>query len=105
MSYSCLDITATTGVSYCSDPLAIVVDTFDVRYFPDNSSLAFDISAASVTPGLNLEAEISLNAYGIQALNTTIDFCSILSGVLCPLVTYNFTGCVEKTREDELDGR
>ncbi|OAV88488.1 hypothetical protein PTTG_29014 [Puccinia triticina 1-1 BBBD Race 1] len=36
-------------------------------------------------PGLNL------TAYGIQALNLSIDLCSVLSGLLCPLPTYNFT--------------
>ncbi|KAA1092490.1 hypothetical protein PGT21_004731 [Puccinia graminis f. sp. tritici] len=86
------EIIETSSVSYCSDPLAILVDTFDVRYSKLNSTLDFDLSAASVTRGLNLEAQLNLNAYGIHALNLSIDLCSVLSGVLCPLPTYNFTG-------------
>ncbi|KAH9454991.1 hypothetical protein MJO28_012647 [Puccinia striiformis f. sp. tritici] len=86
------DIIETRSVSYCSDPLAILVDTFDVRYSKLNSTLDFDLSAASVTRGLNLGAQLNLNAYGIHALNLSIDLCSVLSGVLCPLPTYNFTG-------------
>jgi hypothetical protein len=82
----------TSSVSYCSDPLAILVETFDVRYSKVNSTLDFDLSAASVTKGLNLAAQLNLNAYGIHALNLSIDLCSVLSGVLCPLPTYNFTG-------------
>ncbi|WAQ83377.1 hypothetical protein PtA15_3A747 [Puccinia triticina] len=34
---------------------------------------------------------LNLTAYGIQALNLSIDLCSVLSGLLCPLPTYNFT--------------
>ncbi|KAG0143055.1 hypothetical protein CROQUDRAFT_49369 [Cronartium quercuum f. sp. fusiforme G11] len=86
------NVIETSSVSYCSPPVAIVIDTFDVRYYTSNNSLNFDLSAASVTQGLNLEAQLSLNAYGIHALNLSIDFCSVLSGVLCPLPTYNFTG-------------
>lgn len=36
--------------------------------------------------------EFSLNAYGIDAVNTTIDLCSLLGGILCPLPTYDFVG-------------
>ncbi|WAR61856.1 hypothetical protein PtB15_12B548 [Puccinia triticina] len=86
------EIIETSSVSYCSEPRAILVDTFDVRYSKRNQTLAFDLSAASVSRGLNLEAQLSLNAYGIHALNLSIDLCSVLSGVLCPLPTYNFTG-------------
>ncbi|PLW33861.1 hypothetical protein PCANC_15030 [Puccinia coronata f. sp. avenae] len=86
------EIIETSSVSYCSDPLAILVETFDVRYSKVNSTLDFDLSAASVTKGLNLAAQLNLNAYGIHALNLSIDLCSVLSGVLCPLPTYNFTG-------------
>lgn len=36
--------------------------------------------------------EFSLDAYGIDAVNTTIDLCSLLGGILCPLPTYDFVG-------------
>lgn len=86
------DVIETSSVSYCSTPQAIIVDTFDVRYYKSNNSLGFDLSAASVSTGLNLEAQLSLNVYGLNSLNLSIDLCSVLSGVLCPLPTYNFTG-------------
>ncbi|CAH7686240.1 hypothetical protein PPACK8108_LOCUS20862 [Phakopsora pachyrhizi] len=85
----------TQSVSKCAEPLGIIVDNFEVRYSKENSSLYFDLSAASVVQGLNLTAQISLNAYGINALNLSVDLCSVLSGVLCPLPTYNFTGSGE----------
>lgn len=37
---------------------------------------------------LNLE----LVAYGINAVNTTLNLCDLLSGVLCPLPQYDFVG-------------
>lgn len=91
-SQSSSSIIETSSVSYCADPLAILIDTFDVRYSRSNSTLEFDLSAASIASGLNLEAQLALNAYGRNALNLSIDLCSVLSGVLCPLPTYNFTG-------------
>ncbi|KAI8458783.1 ML-like domain-containing protein, partial [Phakopsora pachyrhizi] len=88
-------LSETQSVSKCAEPLGIIVDNFEVRYSKENSSLYFDLSAASVVQGLNLTAQISLNAYGINALNLSVDLCSVLSGVLCPLPTYNFTGSGE----------
>ncbi|KAH9810210.1 hypothetical protein DFH28DRAFT_903125 [Melampsora americana] len=86
------DVIETSSVSYCSTPRAIIIDTFDVRYYKSNNSLGFDLSAASVSTGLNLDAQLSLTVYGLNSLNLSIDLCSVLSGVLCPLPTYNFTG-------------
>ncbi|KPV77691.1 uncharacterized protein RHOBADRAFT_41687 [Rhodotorula graminis WP1] len=87
------------AVSYCSDARAIEVDQFLLQYFPDETlfgsgagTISFDISAASVDPNLNAKLEFSLDAYGIDAVNTTIDLCSLLGGILCPLPTYDFVG-------------
>lgn len=33
-----------------------------------------------------------VNVYGMRPLNLTLDLCSVFSGALCPLPTYNFTG-------------
>lgn len=33
-----------------------------------------------------------LTAYGIHAINTTIELCSLLGGILCPLPQYDFVG-------------
>ncbi|GAA5890628.1 hypothetical protein JCM8208_004941 [Rhodotorula glutinis] len=87
------------AVSYCSDARAIEVDQFLLQYFPDETlfgsgagTISFDISAASVDPNLNAKLEFSLDAYGIDAVNTTIDLCTLLGGILCPLPTYDFVG-------------
>ncbi len=43
-------------------------------------------------PNLDLSANVYANAYGMDLINTTIDLCSYLQGVLCPLPQINFTG-------------
>ncbi|GJN91192.1 hypothetical protein Rhopal_004210-T1 [Rhodotorula paludigena] len=87
------------AVSYCSESRAIEINQFLLQYFPDESlfgsgagAISFDIAAASVDPNLNANLQFSLTAYGIDAVNTTIDLCSLLGGILCPLPTYDFVG-------------
>ncbi|EMD37403.1 hypothetical protein CERSUDRAFT_114072 [Gelatoporia subvermispora B] len=82
----------TSSVTYCAPPEEILVQQFDVAYFAANSSVSFNISAASVLPNLNVSATLYINVYGMQPLNLTIDICSLFSGALCPLPMYNFTG-------------
>lgn len=50
----------TSSVTYCSEPDALLIQQFDVAYFQQNSSIWFNISAASVVsstthsfPGFN----------------------------------------------------
>lgn len=43
-------------------------------------------------PNLSVSANLFLNVYGLQPLNISLDLCSVLNGILCPLPTYNFTG-------------
>ena len=38
----------TSSVSYCAPPENLLVEQFDVAYFPSNNSLVFNVSAASV---------------------------------------------------------
>ncbi|KAG6372342.1 hypothetical protein JVT61DRAFT_7782 [Boletus reticuloceps] len=82
----------TSSVTYCSEPDALLIQQFDVTYFQKNSSIWFNISAASVEPNVNVSANVLLNAYGMHPVNFTLDLCSLFHGALCPLPTYNFTG-------------
>ncbi|KAI0789157.1 hypothetical protein C8Q75DRAFT_175178 [Abortiporus biennis] len=81
-----------SSVSYCSPPEVLLVQQFDIAFFPTNSSVSFNVSAASVLPNINVTANLLLNVYGMQPLNFTIDLCGVFNGALCPLPTYNFTG-------------
>lgn len=78
----------TTSVSSSSNPPSSETDT----RFRSPQSAYFTLSAASISSNLNLAANIQVDAYGISALNWTINTCDILNGVLCPLPKINFTG-------------
>ncbi|KAH7927127.1 TRP-domain-containing protein [Leucogyrophana mollusca] len=82
----------TSSVTYCAPATTLLIQQFDVAYFAKNSSIWFNISAASVDPNVNVSANIMLNVYGTHAVNFTIDLCSLFNGALCPLPMYNFTG-------------
>lgn len=41
---------------------------------------------------MNVTADITVNIYGMHSFNFSIDLCDVLSGALCPLPAYNFTG-------------
>ncbi|KAJ7703307.1 hypothetical protein B0H17DRAFT_1003879 [Mycena rosella] len=82
----------TSSVTYCKPPETLLIQQFDVKYFAANTSIFFDISAASVEANVTVSANILVNVYGITAVNVTIDLCDILAGALCPLPMYNFVG-------------
>ncbi|KIK81163.1 hypothetical protein PAXRUDRAFT_156757 [Paxillus rubicundulus Ve08.2h10] len=82
----------TSSVTYCSEPDALLIQQFNVAYFQRNSSIWFNISAASVQPNVSVSANVILNVYGMHPVNFTLDLCSLFNGALCPLPTYNFTG-------------
>ncbi|KAI0062928.1 TRP-domain-containing protein [Artomyces pyxidatus] len=82
----------TSSVSYCAPPENLLVEQFDIAYFPANNSLVFNVTAASVQADVNVTANLFLNVYGLHPVNITIDICSLFNGALCPLPLYNFSG-------------
>ncbi|KAF9653276.1 TRP-domain-containing protein [Thelephora ganbajun] len=82
----------TSSVSYCKPPETLLIQQFDVAYFAANSSISFNISAASVEPNVNVSANLFVNVYGMHPFNLTLDLCSLAHGILCPLPMYNFVG-------------
>ncbi|KAJ7497191.1 hypothetical protein FB451DRAFT_1210438 [Mycena latifolia] len=92
----------TSSVTYCEPPETLLIQQFDVKYFAQNQSIFFDISAASVEANVNVSANILVNVYGITAVNVTIDLCNILAGALCPLPQYNFVGSQAISLPDSL---
>ena len=49
------------------------------------NAVSFEISAASVTPNLEATLALQVDAYGINAINISLNLCDELGGVLCPL--------------------
>ncbi|PWN31490.1 TRP-domain-containing protein [Meira miltonrushii] len=82
----------TSSVAYCSPPIAILVTDLSLRFYPENSTLEFDLSAASIQDNLNVSIALSVNAYGLGLFNVNIDLCSLAGGILCPLPKYQFSG-------------
>src|ERR1700722_1111186 len=60
---------------------------FDSRTF-----LIFFSLLPAKEPNLNVTANLLVNVYGMQPFNFTVNLCTLLNGVLCPLPMYNFTG-------------
>ncbi|KAF9567932.1 TRP-domain-containing protein [Agrocybe pediades] len=87
-----LDTIFTSSVTYCNPPETLLIQRFELAYFPSNASVSFNVSAASVQPNVNVSANVFLNVYGMNPVNFTLDLCGILHGALCPLPMYNFTG-------------
>ncbi|KAF9449170.1 TRP-domain-containing protein, partial [Macrolepiota fuliginosa MF-IS2] len=81
-----------SSVTYCQPPDTLLIQQFDIIFFPANQTVSFNISAASVNPNVNVTANLLLNVYGMNPVNFTLDLCSVLNGALCPLPTYNFVG-------------
>lgn len=82
----------TDAVTYCAEAKAVIVDEFDITYHRSNGSVTFSFSLASVESNLNTSINLYINAYGIQIINQTLELCSLLEGVICPLPQVNFTG-------------
>lgn len=81
----------TSSAAYCSPPEAILISALDLKFFRENRTLEFDISAASVQDDLRVVVSVDVNAYGLGLFSLSIDLCDTLA-VLCPLPNYQFQG-------------
>ncbi|SAM81660.1 related to FLC2-putative FAD transporter [Ustilago bromivora] len=81
----------TSSAVYCSPPEAILISALDLKFYRENRTLEFDISAASVTDDLRVSVSVDVNAYGLGLFSLAIDLCGALD-VLCPLPNYQFKG-------------
>ncbi|CBQ72467.1 conserved hypothetical protein [Sporisorium reilianum SRZ2] len=81
----------TSSAVYCSPPEAILISALDLKFYRENRTLEFDISAASVQDDLRVSISVNVNAYGLGLFSLAIDLCSTIPA-LCPLPNYQFTG-------------
>ncbi|KXN90883.1 Flavin carrier protein 1 [Leucoagaricus sp. SymC.cos] len=107
LAYSQEEALFASSVTYCEQPQTLLIQQFDIAFFPANQSVSFNVSAASVTPNVNVSANLMLNVYGMHPINFTLDLCSVLNGALCPLPTYNFVGAdsIRLPQSLGIDGR
>ncbi|GAC94976.1 hypothetical protein PHSY_002549 [Pseudozyma hubeiensis SY62] len=81
----------TSSAVYCSPPEAILISALDLKFFRENRTLEFDISAASVQDDLRVSVSVNVNAYGLGLFSLAINLCDTIKA-LCPLPNYQFTG-------------
>ncbi|KAJ7647427.1 hypothetical protein FB45DRAFT_782154 [Roridomyces roridus] len=84
-------VLSSSSVTYCEPPESLLIQQFDFKFFSENSSVWFNISAESVQ-SIDVSANLLLNVYGLKPVNITENLCDILGGALCPLPQYNFVG-------------
>ncbi|ODV81197.1 TRP-domain-containing protein [Suhomyces tanzawaensis NRRL Y-17324] len=70
----------------CMDNSQFTASHFDVKYYPNNHTVYFDVMAFSQIDG-NVTATVNLIAYGINAFTKKVSFCSLGFGSICPLQT------------------
>ncbi|KAH9484998.1 TRP-like ion channel pkd2 [Psilocybe cubensis] len=102
-AYSQEESIFTSSVTYCNPPETLLIQRFELAYFPGNRSVSFNVSAASVQANVNVSANVFLNVYGMKPVNITLDLCGLLGGALCPLPMYNFTGADSITLPSSLE--
>lgn len=93
----------------CMDNSQLWASYLNVVYWPSNSSVTFDIQAVSNINNVNVSANILLIAYGFNAIEQTIDLCSLKEySALCPLTSGHldiyFNYNVSKTILNQIPG-
>ncbi|CCH46615.1 putative flavin carrier protein 3 [Wickerhamomyces ciferrii] len=68
----------------CMQNSQLTASYFDVRFYPSNNTVEFDISAVTTISG-DITAHAQLIVYGINIMEQTIDLCDMGFKELCPL--------------------
>ncbi|CAI4055562.1 hypothetical protein SUVZ_01G0120 [Saccharomyces uvarum] len=74
----------TTSLLTCMDNSQLTASFFDVKFYPGNNTIIFDIDATTTLNG-NVTVKAELLAYGLKILDRTFDLCSLNEVSLCPL--------------------
>ncbi|KAJ1304921.1 hypothetical protein OPQ81_006055 [Rhizoctonia solani] len=81
----------TSAVTYCAPPENVLVQELDIRYYKENASVVFDVTASSLRNDLRVALALNLTVYGMQPVSLDLNLCDLASAV-CPLPLYNFSG-------------
>lgn len=74
----------TSSLLTCMENSQLTASYFDVKFYPGNNSVEFDITAVTTISG-DVVAHASLLVYGITALDEEIKLCDLNLNQLCPL--------------------
>ncbi len=81
----CERVIKTSSLLTCMKSSQLTASYFDVRFYPSNKTVEFDIKAVTTISG-DIVAHATLITYGINVLEKDIDFCRDLNlKELCPL--------------------
>lgn len=86
---------------YCAQPSAVLVNDFSATYHRANNSLVFYVSLDSVESGVDVQANVYIQAYGMDLLNRTLNICDLIGGILCPLPQLNVSGTSIRSKTHE----
>ncbi|ABN68240.2 predicted protein [Scheffersomyces stipitis CBS 6054] len=76
----------TSSLLTCMDNSKFTASFFDVRYFPHNTSVYFQVNAIS-SLDTNVTAQITLIAYGLNILSRNVSLCNLNYPEICPLTS------------------
>lgn len=73
----------------CMDNSQVWASYFNVVFYPDNSSVVFDVLAVSNINNVKVGAHVELIAYGLKVLSQDVNLCNLGStySQLCPLTS------------------
>lgn len=74
----------TTSLLTCMSDSALTASYFDVKFYPENYTVVFDVDATTTISG-NVTAKVTVIAYGINVISETFSLCDLGMSSLCPL--------------------
>ncbi|SCU96081.1 LAMI_0F05138g1_1 [Lachancea mirantina] len=74
----------TTSLLTCMDNSQFTASYFDVKFYPSNSSVVFNVDATT-TISENITAKFQVIVYGLNIMEKEINLCSLGQKALCPL--------------------
>lgn len=83
---SAINYIESEALASCQPNSGFTASLFDVRFTPNNDSLAFNIVGVSTISG-NVTAEIDVTAYGYNVIDKVLDPCELNLSGLCPLAS------------------
>ncbi|KAK6453832.1 uncharacterized protein RJT20DRAFT_100142 [Scheffersomyces xylosifermentans] len=84
-SVSATSVLRTSSLLTCMDNSQFTASFFDVRYYPHNSSIYFQVTALSSIQSKKVGVQVSLIAYGLNILNRNVSLCDVGYPEICPL--------------------
>lgn len=80
------------NTAYCAAPGPVLISSLDLKYDGNKQEFSFSVEVSSTESREDLDVSLTLYVYGENFVKMDLNLCSLLSGSLCPIPSYNFTG-------------